>query len=164
MGLFLLRYLTIADAIAAAFFSLILARAAHLFALDTAAGTRRGGACPVPRRLHRAFSRLAAARARLVAASRRELNPWKPVVDSAWSRDRDATRRRPRAERDYLRAMPAKVEDELVSDNLSRPGGAWQFRAPASEVGMLSLEYSRPLGHVRATGTITLESVSLEKQ
>jgi tetratricopeptide (TPR) repeat protein len=64
----------------------------------------------------------------------------------------------------HLRAMPAKVEDELVSDNLSGPGGAWQFRAPASEVGMLSLEYSRPLGRVRAAGTITLESVSLEKQ
>jgi hypothetical protein len=37
MGLFFLRYLTIVAAIAAAFYSLILARAAHLFALDTAA-------------------------------------------------------------------------------------------------------------------------------
>src|SRR5882724_6120396 len=37
MGLFFLRYVTIAAAIAAAFYSLILARAAHLFALDTVA-------------------------------------------------------------------------------------------------------------------------------
>ncbi|HMJ60202.1 MAG TPA: hypothetical protein VK493_00505, partial [Bryobacteraceae bacterium] len=37
MGLFFLRYVMIAAAVAAAFYSLILARAAHLFALDTVA-------------------------------------------------------------------------------------------------------------------------------
>jgi hypothetical protein len=63
----------------------------------------------------------------------------------------------------HLRAMPAKEAAGLVSGDLSS-SAQWQFRAPASEVGMLSLEYSRPLGRVRAAGAITLESVSLEKQ
>ena len=63
----------------------------------------------------------------------------------------------------HLRGMPAKATADLVSGDLSSPS-RWQFQAPASEVGMLSLEYSRPLGRVRAAGTIALEFVSLEKQ
>jgi hypothetical protein len=63
----------------------------------------------------------------------------------------------------WQRAMPANATADLVSGDLSSPS-RWQFQAPASEVGMLSLECSRPLGRVRAAGTITLESVSLEKQ
>jgi hypothetical protein len=59
----------------------------------------------------------------------------------------------------HLRAVAGA--GELVSDDLSAPP-RWQFRAPASEVAMLSLEYSRPLGSVRAAGTVTLEYVSLE--
>ncbi len=41
----------------------------------------------------------------------------------------------------------------------------WRFRAPLqSNLYLLSLEYRRPLGHLRATGTVTLRSVwSTEK-
>jgi hypothetical protein len=194
-GAVILRYLTIAAAIAAAFFSLILARAAHLFALDTAAsvpGWIRHGIPDSERPLTNGDFRLpfyrhgfdwssidsAGARVEQFHESHvvrislsgeqpdhcvllRQYVPLSPgsAYNLAWrtvSPDSGLAW--------HLRAMPAKVEDELVSDNLSGPGGAWQFRAPASEVGMLSLEYSRPLGRVRAAGTITLESVSLEKQ
>jgi hypothetical protein len=65
----------------------------------------------------------------------------------------------------HLRPMPAKAMDDLVSGDLLKSSPAlWQFRAPASEVAMLSLEYSRPLGSVRVAGTVMLDSVSLEKQ
>jgi tetratricopeptide (TPR) repeat protein len=65
----------------------------------------------------------------------------------------------------HLRAMPAKAGDDLVSGDLLGPApGAWRFRAPSSELAMLSLEYSRPLGRIRAAGTVTLESASLEKE
>jgi hypothetical protein len=64
-----------------------------------------------------------------------------------------------------LRAIPARAGNDLVSgDLLASSPALWQFRAPASELAMLSLEYSRPLGTVRAVGTVTLESVSVEKQ
>ncbi len=63
----------------------------------------------------------------------------------------------------HLRAVPVNGSANLVSGDLSSPA-PWQFHAPASDVAMLSLEYSRPLGRVRAAGTVTLESVSLEKK
>jgi hypothetical protein len=65
----------------------------------------------------------------------------------------------------HLRAIPAQAGSDLVSgDLLASSPALWQFRAPSAELAMLSLEYSRPLGSVRAAGTVTLESVSLEKQ
>jgi hypothetical protein len=65
----------------------------------------------------------------------------------------------------HVRAVPAKADDDLISGDLVGSSPAlWQFRAPASELAMLSLEYSRPPGRVRAAGTVTLESVSLAKQ
>ncbi len=65
----------------------------------------------------------------------------------------------------HLRAVPAKAGTDLVSgDLLASSPALWQFRAPSADLAMLSLEYSRPLGSVRAAGTVTLESVSLEKQ
>jgi hypothetical protein len=181
-GAVILRYLTIAAAIAAAFFSLILARAAHLFALDTAAsvpGWIRHGIPDSERPLTNGDFRLPFYRHRFdwssidSAGARVEQFHESPVVRISLSGEQPdhcvlLRQHVPLSPGSglawHLRAMPAKVEDELVSDNLSGPGGAWQFRAPASEVGMLSLEYSRPLGRVRAAGTITLESVSLEKQ
>jgi hypothetical protein len=63
----------------------------------------------------------------------------------------------------HVRGMPAKAGGDIASSDLLDSAGGWQFRAPASEVAMLSLEYSRPAGHVRAAGTVTLGSVSLEK-
>ena len=41
----------------------------------------------------------------------------------------------------------------------------WRFRAPLqANLYLLSLEYGRPLGHLRARGTVTLKSVwSMEK-
>ena len=62
----------------------------------------------------------------------------------------------------HIRAMPQKIGEETASGDLFDSPGAWQFRAPASEVAMLSLEYNRPQGYVRAAGTVTLESASLE--
>jgi hypothetical protein len=62
----------------------------------------------------------------------------------------------------HLRAMPSGAGEDLISGDLLDSSGAWQFRAPASDVAMLSLEYSRPEGQVRAAGTVTLEAVSLE--
>ncbi len=62
----------------------------------------------------------------------------------------------------HIRGMPQKIGEETASGDLFDSPGTWQFRAPASEVAMLSLEYNRPKGYVRAAGAVTLESVSLE--
>jgi hypothetical protein len=62
----------------------------------------------------------------------------------------------------HIRTVPPKNAEETVSGDLFDSPGAWQFRAPASEVAMLSLEYNRPKGHVRAAGTVMLASVSLD--
>ena len=50
---------------------------------------------------------------------------------------------------------------EKQSADLLATGARWQFQAPASEVAVLSLEYDRPPGRVRESGTVTLESVTL---
>lgn len=63
----------------------------------------------------------------------------------------------------HVRAMPPQSGDDLVSGNLLGAEGAWRFRAPSSDAALLSLEYSRPVGRVRANGTITLQSVSLDR-
>lgn len=88
MGLVLLRYLTIAAAIAAACYSLILARAAHLFALNTAASVPAAVALVPYHAGHRAFSGMAAAGPRQAASPRGGIEPVRlPVVDSAWRRN-----------------------------------------------------------------------------
>ncbi|HEY3453453.1 MAG TPA: hypothetical protein VGK64_02550 [Bryobacteraceae bacterium] len=62
----------------------------------------------------------------------------------------------------HIKAVPPTIAEETSSSDLFDSPGSWQFRAPASEVAMLSLEYNRPKGYVRAAGTVTLESASLE--
>ena len=62
----------------------------------------------------------------------------------------------------HIRTVPQKNAEETVSGDLFDSPRTWQFRAPSSEVAMLSLEYNRPKGHLRAAGTVTLASVSLD--
>jgi hypothetical protein len=63
----------------------------------------------------------------------------------------------------HVRPLPRNIGGEdIASSDLFDSPGVWQFRAPASDVAMLSLEYNRPKGYVRAAGTIALESVALE--
>ncbi len=51
---------------------------------------------------------------------------------------------------------------EILSGDLGTTGsGEWRFRTPAAAgLSRLTLEYARPLGHVRTRGTVLLKSVS----
>lgn len=62
----------------------------------------------------------------------------------------------------HLRPVGNAVELGLVSSDLGlSPSGNWTVRAPqGSELCLLTLEYARPLGHLRASGTFILKSVS----
>ena len=62
------------------------------------------------------------------------------------------------------RISPVKqgVPGEMVSGDLGTTGaGEWKFRtSAASGISRLTLEYSRPLGHLRTRGTVLLKAVS----
>lgn len=51
-----------------------------------------------------------------------------------------------------------------AGDVLEGADASWDFRAPSSDVGLLTLEYDRPLGKVRANGSVTLRSVFLQEK
>ncbi|MBV9763803.1 MAG: hypothetical protein JOZ48_03070 [Acidobacteriaceae bacterium] len=65
-----------------------------------------------------------------------------------------------------LHPVRSNSQTDITSgDLLASPSGAWDFEPPAgSEIFLLTLEYSRPLGNILAKGTIDLQSVSLEEQ
>ncbi|MGA8030202.1 MAG: hypothetical protein WB992_23920, partial [Bryobacteraceae bacterium] len=51
------------------------------------------------------------------------------------------------------------------NDLLSSESGTWDFRPQAgTELFLLSLDYSRPIGNVRASGTVELPAISLKEQ
>ena len=55
--------------------------------------------------------------------------------------------------------------DLLATKSATRPLGIWDLQSPAtSDVCLLTLEYTRPLGTLRANGTITLRSVHLQEK
>ncbi len=59
-------------------------------------------------------------------------------------------------------ATPA---DLAAGDVLAASRGTWDFRSPLnSDVCLLTLEYSRPLGKLRANGSLTLRSVFLHER
>ncbi len=62
----------------------------------------------------------------------------------------------------HLKSAKTDKESGPASADLSvSPIGMWRIRAPLdSDIGVLSLEYSRPLGHLRARGAVVLRSVS----
>lgn len=62
----------------------------------------------------------------------------------------------------HLKSARTGVESEPASADLSvSPIGVWRVRAPLdSDIGVLSLECSRPLGRLRARGAVILRSVS----
>ena len=62
----------------------------------------------------------------------------------------------------HVLASPMKAEAESISPDLLASGGNdWDFEPPkGAEVGILILEYSRPLGHLRTEGTIVLNLVA----
>lgn len=63
----------------------------------------------------------------------------------------------------HLRPVGSDGAAEIVSgDILAAHGSAWLFKVPAAtKLCLLTLEYARPPGTVRASGSVTLQSVSL---
>ncbi len=61
----------------------------------------------------------------------------------------------------HLRPVESPAGFDLLSGDLTQPESeGWRFRVPSGAgIYRLSLEYARPLGHVRARGTVTLKSV-----
>ncbi len=57
-----------------------------------------------------------------------------------------------------------KALDWTSSDLLAQPAPAGQFQSGAGDLYLLTLEYTRPLGSIRATGTAILRSVSLAEE
>lgn len=66
----------------------------------------------------------------------------------------------------HVRSVQAgAVADLRGGDLLAERRGSWEFQAPhASDVCLLTLEYSRPLGRLQANGSFTLRSVSLQEK
>lgn len=63
----------------------------------------------------------------------------------------------------YL-AGHGSVHPIASSDLLSSSSPEWDFHADAGEnLGVLTLEYARPMGSTRATGSVTLRSVALKE-
>ncbi len=62
----------------------------------------------------------------------------------------------------HLRPVGNAAEVGLASSDLGlEQAGNWKVRAPqSSELYLLTLEYARPLGHLRARGTFILKAVS----
>jgi len=52
----------------------------------------------------------------------------------------------------------------VSGDILAAQRSVWRFKAPAEKLCLLTLEYARPPGTVRASGSVTLQSVSLVVQ
>jgi hypothetical protein len=66
----------------------------------------------------------------------------------------------------HLQPVETLAEPDLQSGDLAQSSpGEWQFRVP-SGAGLyrLALEYARPLGHPRATGTVILKSVHADPE
>ncbi|MBV9669336.1 MAG: hypothetical protein JOZ43_00140 [Acidobacteriales bacterium] len=64
----------------------------------------------------------------------------------------------------YLRSVSSGTTTELVSGDLLQVTQSWHFRSPpGSDLGLLSLQYSRPLGEVRFSGNVSLSSVLMTR-
>ncbi|HEY3938826.1 MAG TPA: hypothetical protein VGL97_15440 [Bryobacteraceae bacterium] len=65
----------------------------------------------------------------------------------------------------HLHPVQIKTTGDLVSGDLLASPFAWKFRPSFAPPGfLLSLEYTRPLGHTRAAGVAMLQNVSLIRQ
>lgn len=64
----------------------------------------------------------------------------------------------------HLYPAPNERQSELVSSDLFASNKNWEFVSPPTGLALLSLEYTRPLGSVRATGTAVLGCVSLAEE
>ena len=62
----------------------------------------------------------------------------------------------------HIRPVTLSPGDEILSGDLGAKGSSeWKFRAPTGGgLSLLTLEYARPLGHLRTRGTVMLKSVS----
>ncbi len=62
----------------------------------------------------------------------------------------------------HLLPVNQNAAAEILSGDLgTKDAGEWKFRTPARiQLGRLTLEYARPLGHLRTRGTVLLKSVS----
>ena len=53
----------------------------------------------------------------------------------------------------------------VAGDLLSGPEGTWDFQSPnGSKLSLLTLEYTRPAGQVRANGSVVLQQVSMQER
>jgi hypothetical protein len=65
----------------------------------------------------------------------------------------------------HLRPATGEGGIDLASGDLLNAPQTWEFVAPPNVKGfLLTLEYNRPLGHVRPLGHITLRAVSMDRQ
>ncbi len=66
----------------------------------------------------------------------------------------------------HLHSVPDNSQKILEGgDLLSRASGSWDFQSPSNgNLSLLALEYARPLGSIRANGSVTLRAVSLEER
>jgi hypothetical protein len=65
----------------------------------------------------------------------------------------------------HVRPVGSAAAAQIVSsDILALPQPSWRFKAPAAKLCLLTLEYARPSGTVRASGSVNLQSVSLAVQ
>ena len=65
----------------------------------------------------------------------------------------------------HLHSVHANSPADLSTGEVLNPHGTWEFQSPpTAEVFLLTLEYSRPLGKLRANGSLTFRSVSLQEK
>ncbi|MBV9404857.1 MAG: hypothetical protein JO211_05900 [Acidobacteriaceae bacterium] len=65
----------------------------------------------------------------------------------------------------HLYPVPQVSDSSLTAGDLLSPSEAeWQFASSNRDLYLLALEYARPLGSVRAIGSLSLESVYLDPQ
>jgi len=65
----------------------------------------------------------------------------------------------------HVRPVGIESHNDLSSGDIVGAANRWDFRSPARvNLCLLTLEYARPLGTVRARGTVSLRAVSLTEQ
>jgi hypothetical protein len=65
----------------------------------------------------------------------------------------------------HVRPVGIESHNDLSSGDIVGAANSWDFRSPARvNLCLLTLEYARPLGTVRARGSVSLRSVSLTEQ
>ena len=65
----------------------------------------------------------------------------------------------------HISPVPNPADLDISSEDLVKSSAmTWEFRAPLSALCLLTLEYRRPVGTIRATGSLVLQNVMLTEE